>query len=92
MHASSFSRQDLKVEAQLPLAPKKTLYVVKYLNKRLLIGSTDSSLTLLSEDYIIPEAVSENDTNSSRPEADKESVKAFDKLMKAFSKEENSQG
>ncbi len=49
---SNFSRADLRVEAQLQLAPKKTLYVVKYLNKRLLIGSSDQNLSLLTEDFV----------------------------------------
>ncbi len=61
--ASSINREDLKVEARVPLDAKKTLYVIKYLNKRLLIGGTDSSLSLLSEDYIF-----ENDAQSESEE------------------------
>ncbi len=53
--SSSFSRNDLRLEAQLPLSQKRTLYVVKYLNRRILLGGTDNSLTLLSEDYILSE-------------------------------------
>ncbi len=53
--ASKISRNDLRLEAQLPLGPKKTLYVVRYLNKRILLGATDSQITHLSEDYILDE-------------------------------------
>ncbi len=60
--ASKISRNDLRLEAQLPLGPKKTLYVVRYFDKRILLGATDSQITHLSEDYILDE----NDENSTQ--------------------------
>ncbi len=48
--ASSITRDELRVEARLPLDVKKTLYVVKYKDKHLLIGGTEQSLSLLSSD------------------------------------------
>ncbi len=62
---SKFTRNDLRVEAQLPLAHKKTLYVVKYLNKRLLIGASENSINLITEDFIFPdEEIEENETSA----------------------------
>lgn len=40
---------DLVVENRLPLGPKKNLMVVRFLNKRLLLGVTDQQITLLTE-------------------------------------------
>ncbi len=69
---SRFTRNDLRIEAQLPLGPKKTLYVVKYLNKRLLIGTGEDSISLITEDYIF-----ENDENTENPKEFKEVVTHF---------------
>ena len=43
-------RGALVMEAQLPLGPRKGLMVVRFLNKRLLLGVTDQRITLLSEE------------------------------------------
>ena len=40
---------DLVIENRLPLGPKKNLLVVRFLNKRLLLGVTDQQITLLTE-------------------------------------------
>lgn len=42
-------RHALRLEAQLPLGPKRGLMVVRFLNKRLLLGVTDHQITLLQE-------------------------------------------
>ncbi len=46
---SVFGRSDLKVEGQLPLGARKNVVVVRTLNKRLVLGVTDTHITLLSE-------------------------------------------
>ncbi len=46
----SLPRDALVMEAQLPLGPRKGLMVVRFLNKRLLLGITDQRITLLSEE------------------------------------------
>lgn len=45
----AFPRNCLRLEAQLPLGPRKGLMVVRFLNKRLLLGVTDHQITLLTE-------------------------------------------
>jgi flagellar biosynthetic protein FliO len=40
---------DLAVENRLALGPKKSLLVVRFLNKRLLLGVTDQQITMLTE-------------------------------------------
>lgn len=45
----AFPRDGLRLEAQLPLGPRKGLMVVRFLNKRLLLGVTDHQITLLKE-------------------------------------------
>ncbi|WP_291440252.1 flagellar biosynthetic protein FliO [Desulfovibrio sp.] len=40
----------LVMEAQLPLGPRKGLMVVRFLNRRLLLGVTDQHITLLTEE------------------------------------------
>lgn len=42
-------RDALRMEAQLPLGAKKNLLVVRFLNRRLLLGVTDQRITLLKE-------------------------------------------
>lgn len=39
----------LTLESRLPLGPKKSLVVVRFLNKRVLLGVTDQQITLLTE-------------------------------------------
>lgn len=43
-------REALFMEAQLPLGPRRGLMVVRFLNKRLLLGVTEQRITLLSEE------------------------------------------
>ena len=43
-------RDALVMEAQLPLGPRKGLMVVRFLNKRLLLGVTDQQITLLTKE------------------------------------------
>jgi len=44
-----FGRGMLSVEAQLPLGPRRNVVVVRFLNKRLVLGVTDQQITLLHE-------------------------------------------
>lgn len=44
-----FQRGDLKLEGQLGLGPKKSIAVVRFLNKVMVLGVTDSRITLLTE-------------------------------------------
>ena len=49
---NTFPRDALRIEAQIPLGPRRGLMVVRFLNKRLLLGLNDQQITLLSEaDY-----------------------------------------
>jgi len=48
----TFPRDALRIEAQIPLGPRRGLMVVRFLNKSLLLGLSDQQITLLSEaDY-----------------------------------------
>ena len=38
------------MEAQMPLGPKKGLMVVRFLNKRLLLGVTEHQISLITEE------------------------------------------
>lgn len=44
-----FPRDSLRVEAQVPLGPRKGLVVVRFLNRRILLGVTDQHITFLTE-------------------------------------------
>jgi flagellar protein FliO/FliZ len=46
---NSFPRDALRIEAQIPLGPRRGLMVVRFLNKRLLLGLSDQQIHLLSE-------------------------------------------
>lgn len=46
----SLPRDSLVMEAQMPLGPKKGLMVVRFMNRRLLLGVTEHQITLLTED------------------------------------------
>ena len=52
LQKTSFNSEDLKIENKLYLDNKKCLYVIKYLDKYVLLGATDQSINVLSEDYI----------------------------------------
>lgn len=45
----SLPRDALRLETQLPLGQRRGLVVVRFLNKRLLLGVTDHQITLLQE-------------------------------------------
>ncbi len=45
----TFPRDGLRIESQLPLGPRKGLVVVRFLDKRLLLGVTENNITLLQE-------------------------------------------
>ncbi len=40
---------DLKILGQISLGPRKSVVVVRYLNKVMVLGVTDASITLLTE-------------------------------------------
>lgn len=44
----SLDRGSLKMESQLPLGPKKSVTVVRFLNKRLVLGVTETQINLLT--------------------------------------------
>jgi flagellar protein FliO/FliZ len=46
---NTFPREALRIEAQIPLGPRRGLMVVRFLNKRLLLGLSDQQINLLSE-------------------------------------------
>lgn len=71
--AGGFSRDDLRLEAQLPIGPRKGLMVVRFLNKRLLLGVTDQQITLLTEQDLDHEhgsddAISDAGSTPNRPD------------------------
>lgn len=43
-----FQRGSLRLEAQLPLGPRRSVCVVRFLNKHLVLGVTDSQINLLT--------------------------------------------
>lgn len=45
----AFPRDALRIEAQVPLGPRKGLVVVRFLDRRLLLGVTDQRISLLTE-------------------------------------------
>ena len=45
----AFPRDALRMEAQLPLGPRKGLVVVRFLDRRILLGVTDHQVTYLTE-------------------------------------------
>lgn len=47
---ASLPRNSLVMEAQMPIGPKKGLMVVRFLNRRLLLGVTEHQISLLTED------------------------------------------
>lgn len=46
----SLPKDALVMEAQMPLGPRKGLVVVRFLNRRLLLGVTDNQVTFLTEE------------------------------------------
>jgi len=64
------SKNQMKLEGQLSLGPKKTVVVVRFLNKRLVLGVTDSNINLLTEmDAGHDAAQTDKDFNASLEEA-----------------------
>lgn len=46
----SLPKDSLVMEAQMPLGPRKGLMVVRFMNRRLLLGVTDQQISLLTEE------------------------------------------
>ncbi len=44
-----FKRGNLQIDSQLSLGPKKSVVVVRFLNKSLVLGVTDTNINLLTE-------------------------------------------
>lgn len=59
----SLPRNSLVMEAQMPLGPKKGLMVVRFLNRRLLLGVTEHQISLLTEDAAVNEEQSKDFRN-----------------------------
>lgn len=55
---------DLNLESRMALGPKKYLVVVRFLNKRLLLGVTDQQITMLTE---LPDDDEDEDATASHP-------------------------
>lgn len=66
------SQVTLDVEERFHIAPKKQLVVVRFLNKRLLLGVTDHQINLLSE------------TEAEDDSSDSSSTEEFKKVMGQF--------
>ncbi len=73
--SAQFSKNNLRVEAQLSLGGKRQLYLVRYMNKRLLLGTTDASISLISEEYMLDD--------------EGKILKDFDETMQNIQKPEN---
>jgi flagellar protein FliO/FliZ len=54
----------MRLESRLALGPKKWLYVVRYMDRRLMLGVSDKSITLLADDPTPPEALAEERSRS----------------------------
>lgn len=55
----SLPRDALIMETQMPLGPRKGLMVVRFLDKRLLLGVTDSQISMLAESPCSPDTPTE---------------------------------
>lgn len=68
----SLDRGSLKMEAQLPLGPKRSVTVVRFLNKRLVLGVTETQINLLTtvEADHVPEKTEFSDTLAKVQKAD----------------------
>lgn len=67
----SLGRHGLAVEGQFHLGPKKSLVVVRFLNKRLLLGVTDHNINLLTETEADHDGTRESDKADFRAILDK---------------------
>jgi flagellar protein FliO/FliZ len=74
--------KDLRVESRMALGPKKALIVVRFLNKRLLLGVTDQQITLLTE------LTDDDDTDCDAPAAAKDRAAAFRAALAAAGEEQ----
>lgn len=59
----SLPRDALVMEAQMPLGPRKGLTVVRFMGRRLLLGVTEQTITLLASEDSVPH---ENESKSFR--------------------------
>ena len=85
---TSLSRGELKLEGQLPLGPKRSVAVVRFLNKRMVLGVTEAHITLLTE---LDDSHAASDTpppakskGGQEPKASKQPGKGFQQVLDAF--------
>lgn len=57
----AFPRDGLRLEAQLPLGGKKNLVVVRFLNRRILLGVAEQQITLLKETELYDDVAETDD-------------------------------
>lgn len=80
--SGALSRQDLRMEAQLAVGPRKGVVVVRFLNKRLLLGVTDQQITLLTETDVDSESPNGPDgPNGADGTDEKELASKFQRLL-----------
>lgn len=72
-------RDALRMEAQLPLGPKKGLVVVRFLNERLLLGVTDHQINVLTERLIVEPA---DDAPTASPPVTADAGSSFAELLR----------
>lgn len=60
----------LRLEAQLPLGPRRHVAVVRFLNKRLVLGVTDNQINLLTQEDADDETTSSSFDHALRDERD----------------------
>lgn len=58
---------DLVFESKMALGPKKSLVVVRFLNKRVLLGVTDHQITMLTELPTDEDDTADNDSHAANP-------------------------
>lgn len=78
----AFPKDGLRMEAQLAFGPRRGLMVVRYLNRRLLLGVTDHQITLL-KDTALEQRENEDEPDRKRPEESS----SFERFLAASSRE-----
>ena len=51
-HPEDLPKDALRMEAQMPIGPRKGLMVVRFFDQRLLLGVTDGQITLLTREHV----------------------------------------
>ena len=77
----AFPRNALTMEAQLPLGPRKGLMVVRYFNKRLLLGITEQQISLLTESPLEDCPVGDNPDNHVKAEHSVREQRKFQEMV-----------